>query len=63
MYRVCHVASAKIHVEDSSFRLLVPEEICATILRNVWYLLIKRNVVIFEKTELHDYCCDVKHYK
>jgi hypothetical protein len=61
--RVCHVASAKILVEDSSFGLLDPEDICATILRNVWYLLIKRNVVKFEKPELHDYCCDFRSYK
>jgi hypothetical protein len=60
MYRVCHVAFAKIHVEDSSFGLLVPEDICATILRNVWNLFIKRNVVIFEKNELYGYCCDVR---
>ena len=35
MYRVCLVASAKLQVEDSGFGLLGPEDICATILRNV----------------------------
>jgi len=48
------MASAKIQVEDSSFGLLCPEDICANILRSLWCLLTERNFVTFDKTELLD---------